>query len=186
MSPFEYVIVLISIILGLGITTILTGIAELIKQSRLFGLYVPYLIWIVLVFVLHIQEWSVSYALRMEAEWTLQKFLFILLYPINLYILAHLLFPAGLSTSFTSREFYLNNFPRLFTGTIVLVVLSILHNLVLLKLPLQTQVPHVTVLAILSAMVITKTRNNLVHILVSVILLAILVISLALARQTIY
>ena len=186
MSPFEYVIVLISIILGLGITTILTGIAELIKQSRMFHLYPPYLIWILLVFVLHIQEWSVSYALRTEVEWTLQKFLFILLYPINLYILAHLLFPAGLSTSFTSREFYMTNFPRLFTGTIVLVVLSILHNLAFLKLPLQTQLPHVIVLGILSTMVITKTRNAVIHILVSVILLAILIVSLALARQTIY
>src|SRR5688572_24307708 len=98
MSAFEYVIVLISIILGLGITTILTGVAELIKQSKLFILYLPHIIWIVLVFVMHIHEWWFSYELKTEAVWTLPMFLFILLYPINLYILAHLLFPAGLST----------------------------------------------------------------------------------------
>ncbi len=186
MSPFEYVIVLISIILGLGITTILTGVAELIKHSRLFTLYPPYLIWIILIFVLHIQEWSVSYDLRTELEWTLQKFLFILLYPINLYILAHLLFPAGLSSSFTSKEFYMTNFPRLFSGTVVLVLLSILHNLVFLKLPLQTQVPHVIGLSVLSAMVISKSKNSVVHHLIAIVLLTILVVSLALANQKIY
>src|SRR5690606_22164441 len=128
MTPFEYITVLVSIILGLGITTILTGVAELIKQSRLFYLYTPYIIWIVLVFVLHIQEWWVTYSLKSEGEWTLPKFLFILLYPINLYVLAHLLFPGQKSNSYTSKEFYLTHFRRLFTSAMILVILSVLHN----------------------------------------------------------
>src|SRR5688572_17301742 len=107
MSPFEYVIVLISIILGLGITTILTGIAELIKHARPNSLYIPYSIWIVLIFVLHVQEWWISYQLKSVEIWTLQFFLLIVLYPINLYILAHLLFPAALSKEFDSKDFYL-------------------------------------------------------------------------------
>ena len=107
MSPFEYVIVLISIILGLGITTILTGVAELIKHTRPVTLYVPYIVWILLIFVLHIQDWWVSYRLMEEKVWTLPLFLLIILYPINLYILAHLLFPAGLSNAFNSKEFFL-------------------------------------------------------------------------------
>jgi len=53
MSPFEYVIVLISIILGLGITLVLTGIAELIRKWNAIKIFWPYLIWIGLVFVLH-------------------------------------------------------------------------------------------------------------------------------------
>src|SRR5687767_8565308 len=106
MTPFEYVIVLISIILGLGITTILTGVAELMKHTRPVSLYTPYIIWILLVFVLHIQEWWVSYQLKSVNIWELQFFLLIILYPINLYILAHLLFPGTLSTEFSSKDFY--------------------------------------------------------------------------------
>ena len=186
MSPFEYITVLISIILGLGITTILTGIAELIKQSRLFSLYTPYIIWIMLVFIMHIHEWWVTYALKSQVEWTLGKFLFVLLYPINLYVLAHLLFPAGLSSTFTSREFYLAKFPRWFIITIILVILSVVHNLLLLKLPLQTQVPQVIVLAVLSTLVISKTKNSIVHIAVSLMLLVLLVVSLIIEPQTLY
>jgi hypothetical protein len=36
MSPFEYVIVLISIILGMGITLVLTGIAKLIRKVECY------------------------------------------------------------------------------------------------------------------------------------------------------
>jgi hypothetical protein len=186
MSAFEYVIVLISIILGLGITTILTGVAELIKQSKLFILYLPHIIWIVLVFVMHIHEWWFCYELKSESVWTLPKFLFIVLYPINLYILAHLLFPAGLSTGFTSREFYLNNYPKLFIVTIILDVQSIIHNVVLKSFPLQSQIPHVIVLAALSALVLTKTKNTAVHITVSILLLLTMIVSLAFEHRTIY
>jgi hypothetical protein len=186
MSPFEYVIVLISIILGLGITTILTGVAELIKQSRLFHLYAPYIIWIMLVFVMHIHEWWVSYDLKTVEVWTLHMFLFILLYPINLYVLAHLLFPAGFSTEFTSREFYLTHYPRLFIATIILAVLSIVHNLAFLRLPIGDQIPQALVLGVLSTMVILKTKNGVAHTVVAVLLLAIMIISLLIQSKTLY
>ncbi len=186
MTPFEYVIVLISIILGLGITTILTGVAELIKQSRLFNLFTPYIIWIMLVFVLHINDWWVSYELKSIKEWTLHKFLFILLYPINLYILAHLLFPSGMATKFSSREFYLMNFHRLFFGALLLDVQSIIQNIFITKVPIESQIPHVIVLAVLSIMIITKTKNSIIHTVVSILLLLLLIVSLAIEQRTIY
>lgn len=186
MSPFEYAIILISIILGLGITTILTGVAELIKQTRLTTLFAPYIMWISLIFVIHIQEWWMSYELKTVQVWTLHMLLFTLLPPINLYILAHLLFPAGLNSSFTSKEFYLTNFPKLFIATISLVILNIIHNLTISGLPIHTQVPHLIVLVLLSTMVTTKTKNILVHIIVSILLLATLLLSLATKHRTIY
>jgi hypothetical protein len=186
MTPFEYVIVLVSIILGLGITTILTGVAEIIKQTRLKILYLPYLIWIVLVFVIHIQEWWVSYELKTVQVWTLHMFLFILLYPINLYVLAHLLFPSGVSKEFTSREFYYHNYPKLFIGTIILDIQSIIHNLTFLKLPLETQIPQLVVLSVLSIMVARKTNNPIAHYTVAIVLLVVMLTSLAIEQVTIY
>src|SRR5688572_25096937 len=114
MTPFEYVIVLISIILGLGITTILTGIANFIKYPPAERFYLPYAIWILLVFVLHIHEWWESYSLKSLETWKLPVFLFIILYPIALYILAHLLFPSDLRKGLLTKSFYMNNYPRIF------------------------------------------------------------------------
>jgi hypothetical protein len=176
MTPFEYVIVLISIILGLGITTILTGIAELMKHTRPVTLFTPYIIWILLIFVLHVQEWWLSYQLISVKVWSLQFFLMIVLYPINLYILAHLLFPAGLSQEFSSRAFFLEHFPRLFIGSITLVILSVIQNLTLHDELLLTQIPHLIILVVLSILVIQKNRSAIVHTAVAVALLLVMIV----------
>lgn len=186
MTPFEYLMVMVSIILGLGITTILTGVAEMIKRTKLTSLFTPYIIWIVLVFVIHIHEWLVSYELKTVQVWELYKFILILLYPINLYILAHLLFPTGQQREFTAREFYFSSYPKLFVTTIILDVQSIIYNLTLGRQPIHTQVPHLIVLIVLSTMVTAKTKNAMIHTAVAVALLLILIASLWFENRKIY
>lgn len=43
MTPFEYVSVLISIILGLGITQIVSGLADIVQHRHQVQLYWPHL-----------------------------------------------------------------------------------------------------------------------------------------------
>jgi len=184
MSPFEYVIVLISIILGLGITTILTGVAELIKHSRSTTFFAPYIIWIVLVFVMHIHEWWVSYELKSITVWSLPMFLLIILYPIALYILAHLLFPSDLKEKgFDSKEFYLSNYRRLFGLTIILVVVSVIHNLTFSGYHIQDQIPHLLVSVSLLIILVTGTRKVLVHMIVAIFLLTVMLVTFAIIRD---
>ena len=183
MTPFEYVIVLVSIILGLGITTILTGVAELIKHTSAVRLYAPYIIWILLVFVLHIQDWWVSYELKSIQVWELPLFLLIILYPINLYILAHLLFPAGLSKEFDSKVFYLDHFPRLFYGSALLVLLSTIQNIGFSGLSVGSQLPKLVVALVIALVALFKVRSNILHFALAIILLASLVAGLAIDEE---
>jgi hypothetical protein len=183
MSPFEYVIVLISIILGLGITTILTGVAELIKQTKLSSLYTPYIIWIALVFVLHFQDWWLSYQWKSLEVWELHSFLLIVLYPINLYILAHLLFPAGLSPTFDSKQFYIDHYPRLFISAIILIILSTIQNITFEGYTFVTQIPKFIVLAILLIIILTKNKNGSVHMTLSICLLIIIIVGLVIDQE---
>jgi hypothetical protein len=183
MSPFEYVIVLVSIILGLGITTILTGLAELIKHQQ-FRWYAPYIIWLLLVFVLHIHEWWESYSLKSIEAWRLPMFLFIILYPINLYVLAHLLFPSDFKNQFNPKEFYLSNYPKFFVSAIISVTLSIIHNVTIEAYQLKDQIVQFMVLIILLGFLLSKTKNNTAHIVVSVFLLIIMLVSLILAQES--
>ena len=179
MTPFEYVIVLISIILGLGITTIVTGVANFVKHPPAGKLYPPYIIWIVLVFVLHIQEWWESYSLQSIEAWRLPVFLFIILYPIALYILAHLLFPADFKAGLATKTFYLDNYSRLFVTAIAVAALGMIHNLFILKLPLKEQVLQGLIIATLSFMVITRNRNSAVHHTIAIMLVIAAIASLA-------
>ena len=189
MSPFEYVIVLVSIILGLGITTILTGIAELIKHKQ-FRWYTPYITWLVLVFVLHIHEWWVSYSLKSVEVWRLPMFLFIILYPINLYVLAHLLFPSDLKGEFKPREFYFSNYPKFFICAIIALVLSIIHNLTIEPFEVQDNLALIGrfiqagIAVLLLVVLLTKNQRNLVHVFIAVFLLAIILISLVITQDS--
>jgi hypothetical protein len=185
MSPFEYVIVLISIILGLGITLVLTGIAQLIREERSVRLFGPYLIWIVLVFVMHVHEWWITYQLKTMVAWKLPTFLFIILYPILLFILANLLFPDSWEKSNRDmKQFYFTAYRKFFGCAVALVVLSVLQNIFISGLAIITQFVHLIVLVILSAMLIAKPKTMIAHTAVAVLLLAILIASLVIERNS--
>src|SRR5690242_18156384 len=114
MTPFEYISVLISIVLGLGITQIVTGVADMIHHWNKIKIYWPHVLWIILVFFLQVQEWWWLYELRNNARWELPVFLFILLYPIDLFILSRILFPAFSDEEVEFKQFYFDNYRKFF------------------------------------------------------------------------
>jgi hypothetical protein len=178
-SAFEYVTVLISIILGLGVTQILTGIADLVHQNERIKVYWPHLIWILLTLVLHVQEWWVTFELRSYGPWRLPVFLFVLLYPVVLFILARLLFPFGFSEGeIDLRKFYFENYRRIFLFGSFLAFLSICDNLLLRHYEAIDLVGQSVVLITLSMMAIVKNSRPWLHKTVAVFMLLFLITSI--------
>ena len=164
MNPFEYVTVLISIVLGLGITQILGGIANIIKQYGRITLYWPHSVWVFFVLLLMIQEWWVTYQLKSFTPWRLPSFLFIMMYPINLFVLARLLFPDRLRVkAINLRDFYFANYRRIFLLLMLSGLLSILYNLFILNLPLLHQWPQALLIAVVAAVTFRKQVPEWVH-----------------------
>lgn len=93
MDPFSYLSVLVSIILGLGITQLLTGLGRLLGARARVRWYWPAVAWIGLLLVVHVQAWWAMFELRAHAGWTFLTFLVVLLLPILLYLAAALLLP---------------------------------------------------------------------------------------------
>jgi hypothetical protein len=179
-SAFEYVTVFISIILGLGVTQILTGIADLVHQNERVKVYWPHLVWILLVLVLHVQEWWVTFQLRSLEKWRLPLFLFVLLYPVVLFILARLLFPFGFNEGVIDlKKFYFENYRRIFLFGTMLPFLSLLDNLLLRDYEFQDLIAQSVVLVLLSVMAIVKSSKPWLHEGVAVFLLLFLIISIA-------
>lgn len=186
MSPFEYVSVLISIILGLGITQIVTGVADVIQNWRNVKLYLPHALWVVFVFFLHIQEWWVLYEMRSITEWKLPLFLFTILYPIGLFVLARLLFPTTAPNQpLILKAFYQTNYVKFFSTAVVLISLSILDNVLINAYTLWDQPVQLSLLAILSFMIYKKPKPDWVHLALALILLLFLLGSMAVADWTI-
>jgi hypothetical protein len=92
MSSFEYLGILVSVVLGLAITRLTAGTSQSIKRSdvRLFWVQLSWTfgIWL---YVLAIWWGMVSWDLL--DEWTFPLFLFIMFYATVLYLLADALYP---------------------------------------------------------------------------------------------
>jgi hypothetical protein len=185
MSPFDYVSVLISLILGLGITYILTGVAGLIKHWGKLKIFYPYLIWILLVFIMHIHEWWETYSLKNLESWSLPLFLFTILYPIILFILANLIFPdSWIEENFDLKTFYFLVFPKFFFFIILLSLVAILQNIYLLNYCLKDQIVQIIVLILFTGLLLWRTRNTIIHIAVVLLLLIILTGSLVATNES--
>lgn len=184
MTPFEYVSVLISIVLGLGITQIVSGLADIIHQWNRVKLYWPHLMWIVFTFFLHIQEWWVLFDLRTLEEWKLPTFLFIILYPINLFILARILFPTAGTDSVDFKVFYFENFRKFFVWAVILIALSMIDNLLLNCYSWTDQPVHIFLLIALPYFIFMNFRQEWLHKLAVILLTALLISSLLLVEWT--
>ena len=181
MSPFEFVTVLISIILGLGITQIMSGIADQIHQWDKVKLYWPHMLWVVLVFVLHVQQWWLTYELRVITSWRLPFFLFEILYPINLFILARILFPSAGEAAFTDlKKFYFQNYRKFFVMVIILSTLSAIENIVIYDLGVEGWLVNIILLTGLLVVAVKDIRIEWLHQLIAVALLVSMMIGIVL------
>jgi len=179
MSSFEYITVLISIVLGLGITQILTGIADLIKKSHKVILYWPHILWILFVLLLHIQEWWLMYELKNFHPWRLPSFLFIMLYPINLYVMAKLLFPKKIKGKEVDLKiFYFKNYRKIFVLLILSAFISVLYNIFILNLKIEDQLLQILLGVGISIITIRNISAEWLHKLIAVVVLMMLLISI--------
>lgn len=93
MEPFEYLSVLVSIIVGLGLSHLLATAARLIQcrtKIRLFGLT---FVWMAVLFVLQVQIWWAAFEWQASGAWDFFSFLLFLSLPIGAYLLSVLLVP---------------------------------------------------------------------------------------------
>ena len=93
MEPFGYLSILTSIVLGLGITRVLSGCGELLQVRQHTGLYWVHLLWGLNLFLYLVLNWWILFRWQTETEWSFFIFLFVLLSPTVGFLLSILLFP---------------------------------------------------------------------------------------------
>ena len=93
MDPFSYLSVLLSIILGLGMTQLLTAAGRMIRHRERVRFHWLPLLWAAVLLLIYVQVWWSMYGLRLRREWTFLAFSIVLAQTATLYIMAAVALP---------------------------------------------------------------------------------------------
>jgi hypothetical protein len=96
LSAFEYLAVLVSLILGLGITHLLTGIGYSIHRRGHASRDVIHTLWTVNTFLILVLNWWVFFQARTVEAWSFGAFLLVVGWAVSFYLMAVLIYPPGL------------------------------------------------------------------------------------------
>jgi hypothetical protein len=95
MEMFEYVVVLTSIIIGLGMAQLLLGVTRLIQHPEHARPYWIHLCWVLYMFLFSVFWWWWEFQLGAIEVWTFGVYLFVILYAFLVFLLCALLFPSN-------------------------------------------------------------------------------------------
>lgn len=183
MNEFSHLSVLITIILGLGIAQLVTGLGRLIVLRGRINHYWPTVAWIILLLVFYILTWWTMFLLRNYQGWNFLAFLVLLLQPIVLYFLTALMlsgFTAG-ESPVNLKEHYHANARWFFSLFVLFFGASLLKDLALYgRLPETVNLASHGIFMVLCLAAIA-TRREWFHkllILISLVLIFIYIITL--------
>lgn len=135
MNAFEYLSVLISIVLGLGITQLLTGFGRWLEQRETFGAYAPAIAWAAFLLLVHVQTWWTMFGMSDEQSWNFLQFTAVLLQPILLFLLAVIVFPGPHARSSDLRQNFHAQRRWFFGLLLAVLVVSLLKDATRGELP---------------------------------------------------
>ena len=174
MNLFEFLMILLSLIVGLGVTEILSGIARFLKTSGTHKIPWIHSVATLAVFIALLQTFWESWGLRTIETWSFPAMLLMLGSPISLYLMAYILFPEQHDRT-SLDDYYLERAPLLWPLAGLTVIVGTLFRPLAFGDPLWVvdNASGIPILAICG--VLTVTGNRVVHrILVPVVLAAVL------------
>src|SRR5437868_15494672 len=93
MDAFSYLSVLLAIIVGLGMTQVLTASGRLIRHRDRVRTYWPPLVWAGLLLVVYVPAWWAMLGLRTHTDWNFLTSFVVLLQTVMLYMMAAVVLP---------------------------------------------------------------------------------------------
>lgn len=172
MSLFEYLMVMVSIILGLSITQVLRGLSKLARspnRSVVVTLYGTFL------FALHVQTWWALWDLSTVPEWNFVFFLLLISLPSVLFATTELLFPMA-TTAETDWHAHYESVRKWFLSVLAFwTVLALLETRIFMGVPLTHpyRIVQLSILSLIVAGLLLPARRAQVWIAGSVLFLLI-------------
>ncbi len=114
MSLFEYLGVILSVIMGLGVTHVLAGVSKTIHHRKTVKPYWVQSLWAFNVLIYIVTIWWGMFWWSGQQEWSYFQFLLLILYAILLFLCASLIFPWDFPADFDFEEHFYQTRPWFF------------------------------------------------------------------------
>ena len=167
MDMFEYVMVLVSIIVGLALTHLLQGMVDVVQRPRRLKIVSIHLVWVFYTLVTVAFWWWWQFKLQeLTQVWTFQAYLFVLFFAGLLYFISTLLFPKVLDPDLDLDAFFYDRRGWFFGATALYFVVDLADSRMkgaehFASLGLEYVIA--TVVQIVLCLVAMRTRNAVFH-----------------------
>jgi hypothetical protein len=163
---FFHVRIVMGMVVGLGITRILMGVAGLIQHPARAKISAIHLLWALSVLVELVLFWWWEFALYDLTSWSFGIFAFLIIYAVALFLMAAVLFPDNVNDYAGWEDFFLKRrhwFFALFAATFLLDVVDTIIKgepyFDTLGLEYLVQVP----IGLVAAVIAVRTANKRFH-----------------------
>jgi len=122
LDEFEFLAVFVSIVIGIGVTHILRGLARIIYNREQHKFSTLHFLWSINALVAMLLNWWVFFLWADHAVWSFDKYLLLIMWAISLYMLAVVLYPPDIRRDVSYTKLFWRN-RQWILGTFVAVVL---------------------------------------------------------------
>lgn len=107
-EAFPHIRIVMGMVVGLGVTRLLTGVARIIQHPKQYRLYAVHLAWVASVLLTLVHFWWWEFGLFDITRWTFEIYLFIVAYAVMLFLLSALLFPDSMADYGSYEDFLIS------------------------------------------------------------------------------
>jgi hypothetical protein len=125
MSSFEFISILMSIIIGLGVTNLLAGTGRAFYRRRQNPMDEVHVVFTAATLLVLVLNWWVAFKWNSEVVWSFDKFLALIVWTIALYMLTIFLYPPDLSQEEEHRGRFQRNRAGYYSTFITFCLLDI-------------------------------------------------------------
>lgn len=103
---FPHIRIVMGMVIGLGVTRLLSGVARIIQHPKQYPLYPIHLAWVAMLLLMLVHFWWWEIDLYVVTDWTFGKYVFVVFYAIILFLMCALLFPDSMLDYRGYEEFF--------------------------------------------------------------------------------
>jgi len=103
---FPHIRIVMGMVIGLGLTRLLSGVARIVQHPAQYRLYPVHLAWVASVLLALVHFWWWEFGLYQLEAWTFGTYAFIVSYAIVLFLLCALLFPGSMQDYVSYEDYF--------------------------------------------------------------------------------